>query len=217
MFGCIGYMPTYLQMVVGVDATTAGFLLLPMVAGLMGTALATGALASRTGRYRWMPIASAGVLTAGLFLLATLTVQTPVWVLCGYLFVVGAGIGLSMQILVLIVQNSFRNAEVGTATAANNFFREIGASLGSAIIGSVFTANLTSLLAERVSADSGVSANSLTPSLVHGLPDSLREAITTSYNDALTPVFLMLTPLTIASFVLALFIKHVPLKASTSD
>lgn len=219
MFGAIGYIPTYLQMVYGYTATEAGFLTLPMVFGLMLTALSTGQVVSRTGRYKWMPIASGVVMTAGLLLLSTLTASTSIWVVCAYLFVLGAGVGLGMQILVLIVQNAFPRREVGTATAANNFFREIGASLGSAVVGSLFTARLTSLLTERLPQDAaagGVSENSLTPSLVRNLPDPVREAIASAYNDALTPVFLYLVPLTIATILILLFIREKPL-AQTLD
>lgn len=112
MFGAIGYMPTYLQMV-------------------------TGAIS----------------VAAGLLLLSTIVPSTPVVLICLFLALMGIGLGLSMQILVLIVQNSFPNSVVGTATASNNFFRQIGASLGSAIVGSLFTARLASLLAERLPAD----------------------------------------------------------------
>ncbi|MGB3330587.1 MAG: MDR family MFS transporter [Thermomicrobiales bacterium] len=218
MFGAIGYMPTYLQMVHGFTATEAGFLTLPMVFGLMVTAMGTGQIASRTGRYKWMPIAGGVVMSIGLLLLSTLEASTSIWIVCAYLMVLGAGIGFGMQILVLIVQNAFPGREVGTATAANNFFREIGASLGSAVVGSMFTARLTSLLIERMPADAAgaVSENSLTPAVVRSLPAPIRDAIASSYNDALTPVFLFLVPLTLATIVILFFVKEKPL-AQTLD
>lgn len=214
MFGTLAYLPTYLQMVAGVNATVSGFMMLPMIAGLMSTAITTGFLASKTGRYRWMPIASMVVVAAALWLLSTLTIDTPLWVLLAFLFVLGAGIGLSMQILVLIVQNSFPDSQVGTATASNNFFREIGASLGGAVVGALFSSRLTDLLGERMPAGDPGDTNSFTPAAVNALPEQIRDIIVGAYNDALTPVFLMLIPMVIAGLILVIFIKEVPLRAT---
>lgn len=219
MFGTLAYLPTYLQMVTGVNATVSGLLMIAMIAGLMSTALTTGALASRTGRYKWMPIASMVVIGIALALMSTLTVETPLWTLLAYLFILGAGIGLAMQILVLVVQNSFPDRLVGTATASNNFFREIGASLGGAIVGASFTSRLTDLLAERMTSSDGAvgDVNSLTPAAVNALPDSVREVVVGAYNDALTPVFAMLIPMLVVGLIVVLFIKEVPLRASLDE
>lgn len=223
MFGAISYMPTYFQMVYGYSATEAGLLLISMVSGLMGTALLTGNLASRTGRYKWMTIACAVVAAIGLGLLSTIEVTTSVQVLCAYLFVLGAGIGLGMQIFILIVQNSFPDREVGAATAANNFFREIGATLGAAIVGSIFTSNLTSLLTERMSeagidpARSGAAISGLTPAVVNALPEQLRTIVTSAYSEALTPVFGHLVPLVLVALVIVCFIREVPLRTSVEE
>ncbi|MFP3463942.1 MDR family MFS transporter [Leifsonia sp. SIMBA_070] len=215
MFGALAYLPTYLQIVAGVNATVSGLLLIPMIVGLMATALLTGQLASRTGRYKWMPIASMVVIATALLLLSTLTVSTPLWVLLGYLFLLGAGIGLCMQILILIVQNSFPDSLVGTATASNNFFREIGASLGGAVVGALFTSRLTSILSERLPGGGGVAdRNSLTPAAINALPEGVRSLIEGAYNDALTPVFAMLIPMVLVGLVLAVFIKEAPLRAT---
>lgn len=223
MFGAISYMPTYFQMVYGYSATEAGLLLISMVSGLMGTALLTGNLASRTGRYKWMTIACAVVAAIGLGLLSTIEVTTSVQVLCAYLFVLGAGIGLGMQIFILIVQNSFPDREVGAATAANNFFREIGATLGAAVVGSIFTSNLTSLLTERMSeagidpARSGAAISGLTPAVVNALPEQLRTIVTSAYSEALTPVFGHLVPLVLVALVIVCFIREVPLRTSVEE
>lgn len=219
MFGAIAYLPTYLQMVTGVNATISGLMLIPMIVGLMTGAITTGQLASATGRYKWMPIASMIGLGIGLWLLSTLTVDTPLWVLMSYLFVLGLGVGLGMQILVLVVQNSFPDSQVGTATASNNFFREIGASLGGAIVGALFTANLTSLLTERMPTGGGEAGdlNSLTPAAVRELPDQIRDIIVGAYNDALTPVFAALIPMILAGLIFVLFIKEAPLRASLDE
>jgi EmrB/QacA subfamily drug resistance transporter len=217
MFGALAYLPTYLQIVTGTNATISGLMMIPMVLGLMISAITTGQLASRTGRYRWMPIASMIVVGTALALMSTLTVDTPVIVLMAYLFVLGAGIGLAMQILILVVQNSFPDSQVGTATAANNFFREIGASLGGAVVGALFTSRLTDLLADRLPGGAAGDANAFTPAVINALPDGLHDAITGAYNDALTPVFAMLIPMVVAGLVLAVFIREVPLRASRDD
>jgi EmrB/QacA subfamily drug resistance transporter len=215
MFGTIAYLPTYLQMVTGAGATESGLMLLPMIAGLMITAITTGQLAARTGRYAWMPIASMVVLALALYLLSTLTVDTALAVTLSYFFVLGAGVGLGMQILILVVQNSFPDSQVGTATASSNFFREIGASLGGAVVGALFSSRLTDLLTERMPAAGGAGdLNSLTPSAVAELPDAIRDVIVGAYNDALTPVFLALIPMVAVGLVVVLFIKEVPLRST---
>jgi MFS family permease len=148
-----------------------------------------------------------------------MTADSPIWLILGYLFLMGVGIGLGMQILVLIVQNSFPNSEVGTATASNNFFREIGASLGGAVVGAMFTGRLSDLFAERLPAasDDSLGLNSLTPALVNALPEEIRTIIVGAYNDALTPVFLSLLPMILIGFVLLLFVKEAPLRATLED
>jgi EmrB/QacA subfamily drug resistance transporter len=217
MFGAIGYMPTYLQMSTGVSATESGLMLLPMVAGLLITSIVSGQIVSRTGRYKWAPILSMLVAALGVFLLSTMETDTATWVIMSHMFVLGAGLGIGMQNLVLIVQNTFPAAEVGTATASNNFFRQIGASLGSAIVGSVFTSRLTDLLSERMPAQAAQQmggsgdTNSLTPALVEKLPQKIQDIVVGAYTDALTPIFLWLVPLLGVAFVIVFFIKEVPL------
>ncbi|NLT36517.1 MAG: MFS transporter [Gaiellales bacterium] len=216
MFGVIAYMPSYLQMAAGLSATGAGLLMVPMSAGITITSLSTGALASRTGRYKWMPIATCLGLALGLLLLSTLTPDTSIWTIGAYLFILGAGNGLGFQVIVLIVQNTFPITEVGTATAANTFFREIGAALGSAVVGTMFTTRLMTLLAEQLAASPGgptesLDPTSLTPEMVSRLPEAVKSAVVTSYNEALTPVFLFLLPLMIMAAVALCFIEEKPL------
>jgi EmrB/QacA subfamily drug resistance transporter len=215
MFGALAYLPTYLQMVTGVNATQAGLLLIPLMAALLVTSIGSGQLVSRTGRYKWLPIVGTVVTALALLLLSTMTATMAVWVICAYLAVMGLGLGMSMQILILIVQNTFPNSQVGTATASNNYFRQIGASIGSAIVGSLFVANLKNLLADRLpnagSAASGGSSNSFTPEVVQHLPAAVRDVIVGAYNDALTPVFLYMVPLMLIATVLLIFIKEKPL------
>jgi hypothetical protein len=133
--------------------------------------------------------------------------------------VMGAGLGSSMQILMLIVQNEFPHQLVGTATAASNYFRQVGSSLGSAVVGSMFVARLTTLIAERMPAAAGASSGSksLTPALVNSLPAPIRLIIVQSYNDALVPIFVFMVPLGLFAALLLAFIKETPLATEIQD
>ncbi|WP_084622085.1 MDR family MFS transporter [Demequina oxidasica] len=210
MFGAMAYMPTYMQMVTGVTATQAGLLMIPMMAAMLITSISSGQYVTKTGTYKFLPIMGSVFIALGLFLLSTMTPDMALWIRCAYLAVMGLGLGLTMQILVLIVQNSFPAKAVGTATAANNYFRQIGASVGSAAVGSLFTSHLINLLGERLPAGVGTEAdlNSLVPSAVQDMPAEIQDAIVSSYNDALTPVFLLMVPLLAVSFILLLFVKQ---------
>ena len=216
MFGALAYLPTYLQMVTGHNATQAGFLMIPLMAALLVTSIISGQLVSRTGRYKWLPIVGTLLVAVSLVLLSTMTPALETWILCSYLAVMGVGLGMSMQILILIVQNSFPVSAVGTATASNNYFRQIGASLGSAVVGSLFVARLTDLLTTRLPGSAGGGGgNSLTPEVVRDLPAAIRDIIISSYNDALTPVFLYLVPLVVVAAILLCFVNEKPL--ATTD
>jgi len=213
MFGAIAYMPTYFQMAARVDATEAGLLMVPMMAALLITSVLVGVYVSRTGRYKSIPIVGSVVMSLALVLMSTVDVATPVWVICLYLALMGVGLGASMQLLVLVVQNSFPLREVGTATAANNYFRQVGASLGSAVVGSLFTSRLLNLLSERLPMEATPSrgTGSLTPELLDALPAPVRELIVTAYNEALMPIFLYMVPLGIAAAVMLCFLSAKPL------
>lgn len=214
--GVISYLPSYLQMVTGMSATSSGLLLVPVSVGVQGASLGSGIMVSRTGRYRWMPPASAIFMAVGLYLLSTLDPSTSVWSTSLYLLVFGVGAGIGFQILVLIVQSSFAITEVGTATGAHQFFRQIGGSLGSAVVGALFTSRLMAFLAERLPSTGtglpeGLDARSLTPALVAQLPDDVQAVVVSSYNDALTPVYLYVLPAMVVAFVILLFIRERPL------
>ncbi|GAB2686802.1 MDR family MFS transporter [Thalassiella azotivora] len=218
MFGAVGYVPTYLQMATGASATAAGLLMIPMMGALLAVSIASGQAVTRTGRYKALPVVGSAAATAGLLGMSTLDVGDPTWLVCLWLAVVGAGLGASMQIMVLIVQNSFPPRMVGTATAANNYFRQIGATLGVAVVGSLFTSRLTSLLAERLSGLAGPAdgSASLTPELVQALPDAVRVPVVESYHEALIPLFLVLAPLMLVSVAAMAFVTETPL-ATTLD
>lgn len=213
MFGTMGYLPTYFQMALGVSATAAGLMMVPLMASALVVSILSGWLVSRTGRYKAWPIVGAVLLAIGLALLSTTTADTSVLVIDSALVLIGAGIGTSMQLLTLIVQNAVPHAIVGTATAGQNFFRQVGGTLGAAVVGALFASRLTELLLDRLPSggDAAGGISSLTPAIVNGLPDALREIVVTAYTDALMPIYLVLAPLALLAIVALAFIPERPL------
>lgn len=213
MFGTLAYLPTYIQMVHGMSPTKAGLMMIPMMAGMILTSTTAGQYVSRTGRYKWFPVAGLLIAAAATFLMGGFTAHDSLWHLGVVLALMGVGLGLTMQLLVLIVQNAFPISMVGTATATNNFFRQIGGAAGSAIVGSLFTHRLGDMIAERMPAEytagmSGGTSHNLTPDLVQTLPAAAKEAIVTSYNDALTPVLAALAPAVIIAAIILSFVRQ---------
>ncbi len=214
MMGTVSYLPTYLQIVDEASATESGYLMLPVMVGMMIMSTVSGFMASKTGRYKWMPVASCLIAAAALAAMSTISVDTDVAVLLACLFALGFGMGLGQQILVLIVQNEFPHALVGTATSANNYVREVGATLGSSANGALFTSRLSERLtgAGQALAGAGLDANSLTPSLVAQLPADVQVLVQGAYHDALVPIFLYLAPFLLAGAALLLLLKEKPLR-----
>ncbi|AZM59013.1 MULTISPECIES: MFS transporter [unclassified Streptomyces] len=214
LFGAASYLPTYLQMVEGATATESGLLMLPMMGGIVGASVVSGQLISRTGRYRRHPVVGSALAVAGMWLLSRLETGTPRLHYSVWMAVLGAGIGMVMPVLILAVQNSVRPADLGTATSANNYFRQIGGSVGAAVFGTLFAGRLTDALDERLPADAGappVDADSITPELVHALPPELRDAYVQAYADAMPRIFLYLVPVLVLGLLIAFFLKEKPL------
>ncbi len=217
MFAAVAYLPTFLQMVGGHGATASGLLMLPMMAALLVSSIVSGRIISTTGRYKVFPLVGMAVAALGLVLLSSMDAGTGEVAVMLYMAVLGVGIGLCMQVLVLVVQNAVPHALVGTATAANNFFREIGAALGTAVVGAVFAARLAEQFAVQVGATAGIDASSVTPALVHQLPDAARAPIVDAYAEALAPIFGYLVPLFLAGLVLVALIPALPLRTEIEE
>ncbi|MGV9250030.1 MFS transporter [Streptomyces sp. NPDC003697] len=214
LFGAASYLPTFLQMVDGASATESGLLMLPMMGGIVVASIVSGQLISRTGRYKAYPVAGGALSAAGMWLLSRLEVDTPRLHYSVWMAVLGAGIGLVMPVLILAVQNSVRPADLGTATSANNYFRQIGGSVGAAVFGTLFADRLTDALAARVPARAGArlpDPESITPQLVHSLPPQLRDAYIRAYADAMPRIFLYLVPVLVLGLLIAFFLKERPL------
>jgi EmrB/QacA subfamily drug resistance transporter len=217
MFSAIGFIPTFLQMSSGTSAAVSGLLMLPMMVGLIGTSILSGIAITKTGRYRMFPILGTLITGAAMVAMTSLSADTPIWLICVYLFVFGAGLGLIMQVVVLVSQNSVNPSMIGTATSTNNYFREVGAALGVAVFGTIFTTRLTENLT-NVFTGAGASASdaagataTLDPQTLSSLPDAVRDGIVVAYADALAPVFWYLLPFIGIAFVLSLFLKQIPL------
>ncbi|MGW0332771.1 MFS transporter [Streptomyces sp. NPDC003011] len=214
LFGAASYLPTYLQMVDGVSATESGLLMLPMMGGIVGASVISGQLVTRTGRYRIHPVIGAALSVAGMWLLSRLDADTPRLHYSVWMAVLGAGIGMVMPVLVLAVQNSVRPADLGTATSAHNYFRQIGGSVGAAVFGTLFADRLADALRDRVPARAGAGLPdpaSLTPQLVHALPPALRDGYIRAYADAMPRIFLLLVPVLVLGLLIACFLKEKPL------
>ncbi|MFB0615841.1 MFS transporter [Streptomyces sp. AGS-58] len=214
LFGAASYLPTFLQMVDGASATESGLLMLPMMAGIVGASVIGGQLISHTGRYRIFPVLGSAVSAVGMWLLSRLETDTPRLHYSIWMAVLGTGIGLVMPVLVLAVQNSVRPADLGTATSANNYFRQIGGSVGAAVFGTLFAGRLTDALRAQLPPHAGTGlpdADSLTPQLVHALPPALRDAYIRAYADAMPRIFLYLVPVLVLGLLIAFFLKEKPL------
>lgn len=212
MLGALTFLPTYMQFVDGVSATTSGLRTLPMVIGMLTTSMGSGVIVGRTGRYKVFPVAGTAVMAVAFFLMSRMDPSTSVLVQSLYLVVLGAGIGMCMQTLVLIVQNTVAFDDLGVATSGVTFFRTIGSSFGAAIFGSLFTNFLHSRIGPAMLASHAPAAAAASPEALHRLPRETAAPIVAAYAESLTQVFLWAVPVALVGFVLALFLREVPLQ-----
>src|SRR5450755_875775 len=215
MFGAITYLPAFFQVVKGVSPTLSGVQILPLMAGLLVVSIGSGQLISKTGRYRFFPIAGAATMTLGLGLLSLMGVGTPTALDALYMLVLGMGIGGVMQVLVIIVQNGVPHSELGVATSGATFFRSIGGSFGTAIFGAIFANVLVGNLARHlhgVALPSGFSAADATPALLGHLPAAVHQGFVAGYAESIQTVFLVAVPIAALAFLAAWLIPQVELK-----
>ncbi|MDG4860157.1 MDR family MFS transporter, partial [Streptomyces sp. T-3] len=217
LFGAASYLPTFLQMVDGATATESGLLMLPMMGGIVGASIVSGQLISHTGHYRIYPILGGAISAVGMWLLSRLEVDTSRLEYSIWMAVLGVGIGLIMPVLILAVQNAVPPADLGTATSANNYFRQIGGSVGAAIFGTLFANRLADALSDRLPTDVDLpDPESITPQLVHAMPAALREGYIQAYADAMPRIFLYLVPVLVLGLIIAFFLKETPLVSSAA-
>ncbi|WP_425577129.1 MFS transporter [Streptomyces enissocaesilis] len=212
LFGAASYLPTFLQMVGGASATESGLLMLPMMGGVVVASIVSGQLISRTGRYRVYPVAGGACSVVGMWLLSRLEADTAQLHYSVWMAVLGVGIGLVMPVLILAVQNSVPPADLGTATSAHTYFRQIGGSVGAAVFGTLFANRLADGLAERLPAGTGLpDPAGITPQLVHAMEPALRDAYIAAYAEAMPRIFLYLVPVLVLGLLIACFLKEKPL------
>jgi hypothetical protein len=193
--------------------------MLPMVIGIFTTSIGAGQLMTRTGRYKHFPILGAAVTTVALFLLANLDNETPYWQAGLSMFVMGLGLGLTMQVLIVVVQNSVDRSDMGVATSSVAFFRQMGGAFGTALFGAILASRLSVHLADALrnapggAAGSGhdLDAVSNNVQLIKALPEPLHGLVTSAFSGALHDTFLSAVPLTLVALVVAFFLKEVPL------
>jgi EmrB/QacA subfamily drug resistance transporter len=215
MFGSIIYLPLFLQLVSGASATNSGLLMLPLMAGLLTASMVSGQVISRTGRYKVFPVVGTGLSALGMYLLSTMGATTPRGIASAWMVVLGIGLGLVMQVMVLVTQNSVARSDLGVATATVSFFRSVGGSVGVAVFGALFTSRLTHNLATDLPPDLAArlgrtGGGSL--QAVASLPIGQQLAYKTAFADALTGVFTYAIPIMLLAFALTWLLPEVPLR-----
>lgn len=218
MFGAITFLPTFLQYVQGVSATASGLRMLPMVLGLMISMISSGNVVSQTGRYKIFPVVGSVGMIGGLYLLSLMDEHSGFWLSSLYMFVLGIGVGLCMQIPLIAVQNTVEYADLGVATSGITFLRTMGSSFGVAVFGSVYSSHLTSQLTATLRAHplpAGVNPKVVSsPEGLRALPAAVAAPFVHGYTQALHVVFLTGAPIAVIALVLAALLKEVPLRGT---
>ena len=225
MFGALIFLPLYLQVVDGMSPTRSGLAMLPLVVGIFTLSIGTGLVMSRTGRYKIFPIVGAVAVGGALWMLSMLDVDSPYWFAALAMFVFGAGLGCSMQIVVTAVQNAVDRRHMGTATSSVAFFRSMGGTFGTAVFGAILTSRLATHLADRLSPLDGSSSAATLPDgdvsnnvqTIQSLPEPVHGLVLQGFADALHDVFLWAVPVVAVALAVAFFIREVPLKTRAAE
>ena len=214
LFGAVTYLPLYLQIVKGMSATKSGLQLTPLMLGLLVTSVLSGQLISRWGKYRVFPIVGTAVVAVGMALLSRLGIGTSLWMAALDMVVLGLGLGMVMQVLVLAVQNSVDYKYLGVATSGSTMFRSIGGSIGVSLFGAIFTNRLSTELAQRLPPSVHIPSTT-SPAEIRALPTGVRDSYVHALTAALSPVFLVAAIISSVAFILALLLPDVPLRRTS--
>jgi EmrB/QacA subfamily drug resistance transporter len=219
LFGAVTYLPLFLQVIKGATPTGSGLQLLPLMGGLLITSILSGQLITRTGRYKPFPIAGTAVMTLGLYLLSTMDPSSSRVSISLFMFILGLGLGMVMQVLILAVQNAVDYADLGVATSGATLFRSIGGSLGTAVLGAIFSNRLTSELGSvfptgSIGSSTGSTVN---PKEIAALPAPLRDGYLHAFTNALSTVFLVASAFAVLAFALSWFIRQLPLRETVAS
>ncbi len=220
LFGSVTYLPLFLQVVNGASPTSSGLQILPLMGGLLITSVGSGQIISRTGKYKPFPIAGTAIMVVGLALLSTMDAHTTRLVASGFMFVLGLGLGLVMQVLVLAVQNAVGYEDLGVATSGATLFRSIGGAVGTAVLGSIFSNRLS---AELASSLRGTASGKLTsagaganPAALDRLPPAIHSVYITAFTSALSTVFVVAAAVAAVAFLLSWALEQRPLRDSVA-
>ena len=211
LFGSVTFLPVYLQVVKNSTPSEAGMQMLPMMGGLLVMSVVTGRVISKIGRYRMFPIAGTFLVAVAMTLLARLEISTPLYVMYLYMGLLGCGLGMVMQVLILAVQNAVEFRHMGVATSGATLFRSIGGSVGVAAFGAVFSSQLHSRLSELIPAGTEL-PQSLGPATIHELPTALRDDYLHAFAGALHTVYFVAACVVVLAFVLAWMLRDIPLR-----
>jgi EmrB/QacA subfamily drug resistance transporter len=227
MFGAIVMLPLYMQVVKGYSATSAGLKLIPLMLGIVSTSIISGKLISKHGHYKRYPIMGTAIMTVGILAMYSLQIDTPYWKLSIFAIMVGAGLGLSMQTIVIALQNSVEFKDMGVATSSNTFFRSLGSVFGTALFGAILTnrlghylsSNFAELAATNPAAVSAVDPGKLeaiqnNTSLIKTLPAQVQTAVLDAFVHSFHIVFIVAAPVVAVGFFVALFLRESPLRTS---
>jgi EmrB/QacA subfamily drug resistance transporter len=213
LFGALTYLPLFQQVVRGLSPTSSGLQLLPVMGGLLLSSIISGQIISRTGRYKAWPIAGTAIAALGLWLLSSLESTTGTGVAALHMLVLGLGLGMVMQVLILAVQNAVSYDQLGVATSGATLFRSIGGSLGTAVLGAIFTGRLDSELSSRLPRGAGgATEGGVNPAQIDTLPAPVHDAYISAFTNALHTVFVVATIVVLVAFVLTWFIEERPLR-----
>jgi EmrB/QacA subfamily drug resistance transporter len=227
MFGAIVMLPLYLQVVKGNSATEAGLKLIPLMLGIVSTSIFSGKQITKHGHYKRFPILGTAIMTIGILAMVTLNAETPFWKLSIFAILVGAGLGLSMQTIVIALQNSVDFKDMGVATSSNTFFRSLGSVFGTAVFGTILTnrvghylvTNFQELGATNPEALKGFDSKVLdgiqnNTAVLQTLPPVIQATAIDAFVHSFHIVFLAAAPVTAIGFLLALLLREVPLRTS---
>ena len=214
LFGAVTYLPLYLQVTKGSTPTVSGLQLTPLMAGLLVTSILSGQLISRLGRYRFFPIVGTAIIAVAMFLLSRLEVATSTWVAATFALILGLGLGMVMQVLVLAVQNAVDPKDMGVATSGSTLFRQVGGSIGVALFGSIFANRVHVELASRLPAGMQL-PKTVNPAIIKDLPPEARLAFQDAFAAALHPVFLTAAVISVLAFALTFLLREVPLRVKS--
>jgi EmrB/QacA subfamily drug resistance transporter len=216
LFGSVTYLPVFLQVAKGDSPTGSGMKMLPMMGGMLLTSISSGQIISRTGRYKIFPVVGTAVMSLGLLLLSRMTPETSTLAESGILLLMGLGLGMVMQVLVIAVQNAVEYRDLGVATSGATLFRLIGGSVGTAVLGAIFATRLGTELLQRLPPGAPAPGSAITADLLASLSPTVRAAYAAAFSASLSTVFTVATGVALLGFLLTWLLPERPLRTTLS-